>query len=880
MDSKKSISKEFFLKLILITIIVITLAAYWEVANLRRLYRRSAQSIHEQQLYIQKAKIKSEVDKIVFWIEQMQQELEKSKFNDPQKIQAEVLKKLSELRYDSDGYFFGSTYNGDPLFSNGKITKDGESLWNLVDPNGVKIMAEYLKAIENPEGDYIYYYWNKIGQNESLPKISFVKAIPEWNWIIGTGAYLQDIQKTIDLQKEELRQDINNKLLRWAVFLFVLLVFLYWIAKSTSRKIKQEFDVFLNAFANPEKGHKDIDPQKFSYRELSVLANSAKIMLKEQMNTKNILQENEKQLQNIIDENPNLIFVKNRKGEYLLANKAMANSFGMKPEQLQGKTDFDVMPQNRAQKYREEDLKILKGKADKLFLNEEFTAKDGITRFMYTIKKTIKIANSKELALLGISVNVTELKKIQNELKSKNKELEQQIRNRKRVEESLEDSRRQMWNIINNSTNIFYSYTANHKVTFVSPQIEAVLGYKPREVLINWTKLISDNPVNEEAKIKTELAIKTGKAQDPYEVEMIHKNGSKVWVEAREAPVKTDDTVVIVGSLTDITARKVALRELKKHQDSLEQMVTERTSELQTKTKRHELSQQALSFLLEDVNEMRAEVEELNEDLIHANSELEAFSYSVSHDLRAPLRAINGFATILKDEYNEILDAKAFEYIEIVRSNAITMSELINDLLEFSRVSRKELNHDKFDIQKEFKRVMDDVKKHNIDLNITAEISEMTEIHADKKMIRQVIYNLLSNAVKYSSKRKKIKIDISMTDEEKDYVFHVKDNGVGFDEKYVSKLFGVFQRLHTPEEFEGTGVGLAIVKRIIKKHNGKVWANSKLDKGATFHFALPKKYKEKEEKMTQAEINIMAQELMKLEEEYSLDLFDPLNDDE
>jgi signal transduction histidine kinase len=223
------------------------------------------------------------------------------------------------------------------------------------------------------------------------------------------------------------------------------------------------------------------------------------------------------------------------------------------------------------------------------------------------------------------------------------------------------------------------------------------------------------------------------------------------------------------------------------------------------------------------------------------NKELEAFSYSVSHDLRTPLRAISGYSIMLKEDYEEKLDAEGKRIIGNVIANARMMGQLIDDLLAFSRLGKKELVSTQIDMQSLATNVVNELLQHDLEKDYQISIGLLPSIEADQGMIKQVLINLLSNAIKYSSKETRPEIEIGSKDEETRTIYYVKDNGVGFDMAYAGKLFGVFQRLHSQEEFEGTGVGLALVKRIIDKHKGEVWAEGLENMGATFYFSLPKK---------------------------------------
>lgn len=244
----------------------------------------------------------------------------------------------------------------------------------------------------------------------------------------------------------------------------------------------------------------------------------------------------------------------------------------------------------------------------------------------------------------------------------------------------------------------------------------------------------------------------------------------------------------------------------------------------------------------EEINSLNIELEQKviqrTEQLEAANKEMEAFSYSVSHDLRAPLRAINGYATMLEEDYNSIFDKNGKRLLSTIQKNAAQMGALIDDLLSLSRLGRKEIQKSRVDMEGLAKVVVDELMK-GFASSAKVKIDRLHVALADASLIKQVLMNIISNAIKYSSKSENPFIEISSIKEDDKIIYSVKDNGSGFDMAYSNKLFGVFQRLHSQEEFEGTGVGLALVKLIIDKHEGKIWAKGKVGEGAIFHFSLP-----------------------------------------
>ncbi len=252
-----------------------------------------------------------------------------------------------------------------------------------------------------------------------------------------------------------------------------------------------------------------------------------------------------------------------------------------------------------------------------------------------------------------------------------------------------------------------------------------------------------------------------------------------------------------------------------------------------------------LAFLGERVekvrslNQLNQELEAERKKLEAANQELESFAYSVSHDLRVPLRAVDGFSRILMEDYHEELDHEGKRLINIIRENTKKMGQLIDDILQLSRAGRQEMNSTRLDLESLFESTFNELKQSHQDRDIQLEMEPLPPVYGDRTLLQQVISNLLANSFKFTTPRETAVINVGFQVRRNEYVYYVKDNGVGFNMKYSDKLFGLFQRLHGQDEFEGTGVGLSIVQRIIRRHGGDVWAEGEVDKGATFYFSLP-----------------------------------------
>ncbi|MEN3295746.1 MAG: hypothetical protein V7642_4999 [Burkholderiales bacterium] len=329
------------------------------------------------------------------------------------------------------------------------------------------------------------------------------------------------------------------------------------------------------------------------------------------------------------------------------------------------------------------------------------------------------------------------------------------------------------------------------------------------------------------------IAIAEGRFED--EGWRVRQDGSQFWANVIITTLRDEKGQLRGFSKVtrDITERKKAREEILQLNAELEQRVRDRTAQIIAERK------QAEEAILKANAQLEQRVRARTAELEAANKELESFSYSVSHDLRAPLRHVQGYAEMLAAAAAGQLSDKAQRYLRTISDASAEMGQLIDDLLAFSRMGRVEMSKGSVSLDQVVRETIQDLEMTTRGRNIAWDIAPLPQVTGDPSMLKQVFLNLIGNAVKYTRKRDAAEIQIGYAgDEEGQAVFFVRDNGAGFDMKYVQKLFGVFQRLHRADEFEGTGIGLAIVRRTVARHGGRTWAEGKVGDGATFYLTL------------------------------------------
>ena len=495
------------------------------------------------------------------------------------------------------------------------------------------------------------------------------------------------------------------------------------------------------------------------------------------------LRESKEELQTIYNGMVDGVLIATEARKFVHANMAICNMLGYSENELLSISIDDIHPKDRLAYIIDKFKAMAEGKID-FAEGLPCQRKDG--SIFYADVATRRINYKGYSCVVGFFRDITERRQAEEEIK-------QSLSLLKATLESTADgilvvdkegkivsyNQRfiQMWRI---PQSVIATRDDNEVLSFVLNQL------KEPDIFLSKVKELYSKPESESYDV---LDFKDGRVFERYS--MPQQIG--------------DDVVGRVWSFRNITDRKMAEEEIRKLNEELEQRVIERTAQLET-----------------------------------ANKELESFSYSVSHDLRAPLRSIDGFSRIVLEEYADKVDDEGKRLLNIVRGSTKKMGALIDDLLALSRIGRKDIEFSKVDMNKLIGAVYEEIRTNMSESQFQFDIGQLPSAYGDPIMIQQVFLNLLTNAIKFTGNKDAAVIEVGGHSGENENVYYVRDNGVGFDMQYADKMFGPFQRLHTDKEFSGTGIGLAIVQRIIQRHGGRIWAEGKVNEGATFYFTLPK----------------------------------------
>lgn len=505
----------------------------------------------------------------------------------------------------------------------------------------------------------------------------------------------------------------------------------------------------------------------------------------ERKKNEKILENERMMLRTLINTIPDLIWLKDPDGVYLICNPEFERLYGAKESEILGKTDYDFVPKELADFFRKNDNEAVKNGKPTNNLESLTYADDSHMGIFETIKTPMFDSAGKLLGVLGVARDITEIQHSRETLAEREKQLS-----------SIYDTVGSVIFLLEITDDQSYKFSSVNQafINVTGIPAEAVIGKRISDVIPEPSLALVLG--NYSKAIATKSIIR-------WEETTQYPTGALTGIVSVAPVFDTDGKCThLVGSVYDITERKKAEEEIFTLNQTLEKRVAERTAELET-----------------------------------SNKDLEAFAYSVSHDLRAPLRHIDGFSRLLRKSVSDP-SAEAIRFFDKISESSSRMSVMIDALLNFSRLGRKPVSKVRVDLNTLVKQIVSQYQQVTGTRIIDFKTGELPCIEGDLALLQIVFENLISNAVKFTSKTSHAIIEIGMCDDDSKNTIFVKDNGAGFDMNYTEKLFNVFQRLHTSEEFEGTGIGLANVKQIIHKHGGTIHAKSEVDKGATFYITI------------------------------------------
>jgi len=494
----------------------------------------------------------------------------------------------------------------------------------------------------------------------------------------------------------------------------------------------------------------------------------------ERRSVEQALQRHRQELQDILDSVHALIFYKDTDNRIVRVNRAFADAMGMTKEQMEGKSCFELWPE-QAESYWQDDKEVIRTGQPKIGIIEPVETAAGL-RWVSTDKMPYRDEQGNVIGVIGFAVDITD---------------------RREAEQALRLSEQRYRRLVDNALVGVYRTNLEGQVLYANETLMRIFEFASLEEMRACSVLsLYQQPRDRQAFLER---LKRDGMVANYELQAQTRTGRPITISVSATLVGQE----LSGMLSDITERKEAEEQVRLLNEQLEQRVRDRTAELAA-----------------------------------VNKELEAFAYSVSHDLRTPLRAIDGFSQALTEDYGEKLDQTAKDYLGRVRAASQRMGRLIDDLLKLSRLTRCQVRHEPVDLSAFARSIAAELQQQEPDRPVRFVIADGVTACGDPTLLRVVLENLLGNAFKFTRNRREARIEFGAERSADRTVYFVRDNGVGFEMQYAEKLFGAFQRLHAEGEFEGSGIGLATVQRIISRHGGRVWAQATVNKGATFRFSV------------------------------------------
>lgn len=513
-------------------------------------------------------------------------------------------------------------------------------------------------------------------------------------------------------------------------------------------------------------------------------------------------------------------------------NPKMTDIFGFSADELTQTPVLDFIVETDRPLVRGNILKRLQGEVDNVHYEMRMHRKDG--QVIDIEAHGGRVDYNGKPAILGTLLDITERKQTEVRINQMNAELEQRVIERtaqlEAVNAELSNSRAELKSLFESLPGLYLVLTPELQIVAVSDAyLKATLTTREGILGRGLFEVFPDNPDDPAA---------TGVSNLRASLDRVLQNAAPDTMAIQKYDVRRPDGEFEEHYWSPVNSPVVGADQRVKYIIHRVEEVTEFVRYKQQSAQHDDVLSARLQQMEAEIFQSSQKMQETNQLLEAANKELESFSYSVSHDLRAPLRAVDGFSRAVLEDYGQELPEDGRRYLQIIRSNTQKMGQLIDDLLTFSRLSRAPLTQQTIDTAALVQTALNELSSEREGRQIDLCLNALPECEGDPALLKQVWVNLLSNALKYSRKREVAVIEVGCDTEDGAHAYFVRDNGAGFDMRYAHKLFGVFQRLHRAEDYDGTGVGLAIVQRVIHRHGGRVWAESVVDQGTTFHFTL------------------------------------------
>ncbi len=708
--------------------------------------------------------------------------------------QAGILDRISQIRYEKDGYIFAGQWDGVSLLEPEK----GRNMWNVQDENGVKIVQELIKAAK-AGGGYINYVLPKFKGHRSSPKISYASGIEGWQWYIGTGQFIDEIDKTVEQRELVLQSHVKSQIVKIAFLLFGMLIFLFLMTRFLTRKSRRNFQRFSDFFSKAIHSQVLLDEDKFDFSEFSSLARSANQMVQLRNEAETNLRESEEQLRAIFEQAAvGVALIDVNTNQFLRSNQTYGDILGYSIEEMTSLTVQDITHPDDFPGLNDKLMLLLNRKLWEYSFENRYICKDGSTVWGNLTVSVLWDQKDKAGRYISILENITE---------------------RKQADEAL-----LKWGTVFKYARwgVALSDTTGKLIDRMNEAYAQMHGYTIQELTGQPIPIVFDP--EDWKKVPYHIKSAEEKGHHTFEAKHIRKDGSTFPVLHDVTVIKNEAEGVQYRAVNclDISKRKQTEKALKKAQDKLERKVVERTHEL----------------------------EKAKEEAEYANSAKSEFLANISHELRNPMHHILSYSKFGVEKFNKVPKSKLDHYFRQIRRSGQRLMFLLNDLLDISKMETGRMHYkmtesNLWKITREAVSELDEaIKEKNLTLTLH-DPPVITKAFCDEFRIGQVVRNLLANAISYTPKDKAVTISFSKVifDAEKQIdgiQMSISDQGVGVPEDERQTIFDKFtQSSFTKTGAGGTGLGLAISHEIIEYHHGKIWAENNPDGGATFSFIIP-----------------------------------------